>query len=95
MGNQQTVLTKRSIDTSSGRISYTEAGSGPVALFLAPYSLDRCLIRRAAAAQDCERSYQRVSGDDRRFRQSLLRTIGVGNLASWIARQAVTSGVWK
>jgi hypothetical protein len=28
MGNQQTALTKRSIDTPSGRISYTEAGSG-------------------------------------------------------------------
>src|SRR5262249_14863774 len=34
MGNQQTVLTKRSIDIPSGRISYTEAGSGPVALFV-------------------------------------------------------------
>jgi pimeloyl-ACP methyl ester carboxylesterase len=34
MGNQQTALTKRSIDTPSGRISYTEAGSGPVALFV-------------------------------------------------------------
>ena len=28
MGNQQTVLTKRSIDTPWGRISYTEPGSG-------------------------------------------------------------------
>ncbi len=35
MGNQQTALTKRNIDTPSGRISYTEAGSGPVALFVA------------------------------------------------------------
>src|SRR6516165_6302718 len=34
MGNQQTALTKRSIDTPSGRISYTEAGSGPVAMFV-------------------------------------------------------------
>jgi len=30
MGNQQTALTKRSIDTPSGR----EAGSGPMALFV-------------------------------------------------------------
>src|SRR6266849_7076772 len=34
MGNQQTALIKRSIDTPSGRISYTEAGSGPMALFV-------------------------------------------------------------
>src|SRR6266851_3054584 len=34
MGNRQTALAKRSIDTPSGRISYTEAGSGPVALFV-------------------------------------------------------------
>jgi hypothetical protein len=33
-GNRQTALTKRSIDTPSGRISYTEAGSGPMALFV-------------------------------------------------------------
>ena len=33
MGNQQTALTKRSIDTPSERISYTEAGSSPMALF--------------------------------------------------------------
>ena len=40
MGNQQTALTKRSIDTPSGRISYTEAGSGPVALFVHGVVLD-------------------------------------------------------
>jgi len=34
LGNHQTALTKRSIDTRSGRISYTEAGSGPMALFV-------------------------------------------------------------
>ena len=34
MGNQQTALIKRSIGTPSGRIGYTEAGSGPLALFV-------------------------------------------------------------
>jgi hypothetical protein len=31
---QQAALTVRSIETASGRISYAEAGSGPVALFV-------------------------------------------------------------
>src|SRR3989441_12898142 len=34
MSNQQTALTIRSIETPSGRISYAEAGTGPVALFV-------------------------------------------------------------
>ena len=34
MSDQHTALTTRSIDTPSGRISYIEAGSGPVALFV-------------------------------------------------------------
>src|SRR6202171_199118 len=46
MGNQQTVLTKRSIDTPSGRISYTEAGSGPVALFVHGVVLNKHVWRR-------------------------------------------------
>src|SRR5229473_7720737 len=46
MGNQQTVLTKRSIDTPSGRISYTEAGSGPVALFVHGVVLNKHFWRR-------------------------------------------------
>src|SRR5712672_3055998 len=45
MGNQQTALTKRSIDTPSGRISYTEAGSGPVALFVHGVVLNKHLWR--------------------------------------------------
>ena len=46
MGNQQTVLTKRSIDTPSGRISYMEAGSGPVALFVHGVVLNKHVWRR-------------------------------------------------
>jgi pimeloyl-ACP methyl ester carboxylesterase len=46
MGNQQTALTKRSIDTPSGRISYTEAGSGPVALFVHGVVLNKHVWRR-------------------------------------------------
>src|SRR5215472_2153377 len=46
MGNQQTVLTKRSIDTPSGRISYTEAGSGPMALFVHGVVLNKHVWRR-------------------------------------------------
>jgi pimeloyl-ACP methyl ester carboxylesterase len=34
MSDQQTASTTRSIDTPSGRISYSEAGSGPAALFV-------------------------------------------------------------
>src|SRR3977135_1087552 len=46
MGNQQTVLTKRRIDPPSGRISYTEAGSGPVALFVHGVVLNKHVWRR-------------------------------------------------
>ena len=46
MGNQQAVLTKRSIDTPSGRISYTETGSGPVALFVHGVVLNKHVWRR-------------------------------------------------
>jgi len=46
MGNQQTALTKRSIDTPSGRISYTEAGSGPMALFVHGVVLNKHVWRR-------------------------------------------------
>src|SRR5258708_33186743 len=46
MGNQQTALIKRSIDTPSGRISYTEAGSGPVALFVHGVVLNKHVWRR-------------------------------------------------
>ena len=46
MGNQQTAPTKRSIDTPSGRISYTEAGSGPVALFVHGVVLNKHVWRR-------------------------------------------------
>src|ERR1700751_6408913 len=49
MGNQQTPLTKRSIDTPSGRIGYSEAGSGPVALFVHGVVLNKHLWRRQLA----------------------------------------------
>ena len=45
MSNQQTTLTIRSIETPSGRISYVEAGSGPVALFVHGVVLNKHLWR--------------------------------------------------
>ena len=45
MSNQQTGSTIRSIETPSGRISYTEAGSGPVALFVHGVVLNKHLWR--------------------------------------------------
>jgi pimeloyl-ACP methyl ester carboxylesterase len=49
MGNRQTALTTRSIDTPSGRISYAEAGSGPVALFVHGVLLNKHLWRHQMA----------------------------------------------
>jgi pimeloyl-ACP methyl ester carboxylesterase len=49
MSNRQTALTTRSIDTPSGRISYTEAGSGPVALFVHGVVLNKHIWRRQLA----------------------------------------------
>jgi len=45
MSNQQTTLTIRSIETPSGRISYAEAGSSPVALFVHGVVLNKHLWR--------------------------------------------------
>src|SRR6266853_5285584 len=45
MSNQQTTSTIRSIEIPSGRISYTEAGSGPVALFVHGVVLNKHLWR--------------------------------------------------
>ena len=49
MSNQQTASTIRSIETPSGRISYAEAGSGPVALFVHGVVLNKHLWRRQLA----------------------------------------------
>ena len=45
MSTRQTALTVRSIETVSGRISYVEAGSGPVALFVHGVLLNKHLWR--------------------------------------------------
>ncbi len=45
MGDRQIALTTRSIDTPSGRISYSETGSGPVALFVHGVLLNKHLWR--------------------------------------------------
>src|SRR6266852_1907713 len=45
MSNQQTTSTIRNIEIPSGRISYTEAGSGPVALFVHGVVLNKHLWR--------------------------------------------------
>ena len=45
MSNQQTTSTIRSIEIPSGRISYAEAGSGPVALFVHGVVLNKHLWR--------------------------------------------------
>src|ERR1700731_3088978 len=49
MSNQQTTLTIRHIETPSGRISYVEAGSGPVALFVHGVVLNKHLWRHQVA----------------------------------------------
>src|SRR6202051_1770147 len=46
MSNQQTTPTIRSIEIPSGRISYAEAGSGPVALFVHGVVLNKHVWRR-------------------------------------------------
>src|SRR5882757_4727185 len=45
----QTALTTRSVETLSGRISYVEAGAGPVALFVHGVLLNKHLWRRQLA----------------------------------------------
>jgi pimeloyl-ACP methyl ester carboxylesterase len=49
MSSQHTVLTTRSIDTATGRISYIEAGSGFVALFVHGVLLNKHLWRHQMA----------------------------------------------
>jgi pimeloyl-ACP methyl ester carboxylesterase len=49
MNSQQAALTVRSIETASGRISYAEAGSGPVALFVHGALLNKHLWRHQLA----------------------------------------------
>src|SRR6516225_3656871 len=46
MSSQQTLIRTHSVDTPSGRISYTEAGSGPVALFVHGVVLNKHVWRR-------------------------------------------------
>jgi pimeloyl-ACP methyl ester carboxylesterase len=50
MGNQQIESTIRTIETPSGRISYAEAGSGPVALFVHGVVLNKHLWRHQMSA---------------------------------------------
>src|SRR5258708_39880611 len=49
MTSHQTAPTPRSIQTSSGRISYVEAGAGPLALFVHGVLLNKHLWRRQLA----------------------------------------------
>jgi pimeloyl-ACP methyl ester carboxylesterase len=49
MSKQQTALTVRRIETPSGRMSYAEAGSGPVALFVHGVIMNKHLWRRQLA----------------------------------------------
>src|SRR3984893_2367875 len=49
MGAQQTASTIRSVQTPSGRISYAEAGSGPVTLFVHGVVLNKHVWRRQLA----------------------------------------------
>jgi pimeloyl-ACP methyl ester carboxylesterase len=49
MSKQRTALTVRSIETPSGRMSYAEAGSGPVALFVHGVIMNKHLWRRQLA----------------------------------------------
>src|SRR5580692_12334650 len=49
MSNPQTVSTSHSVNVPSGRISYTEAGSGPVALFVHGVVLNKHVWRHQLA----------------------------------------------
>src|ERR1700688_3988472 len=49
MNMKKSALTTHGIQTSSGRISYVEAGSGPVALFVHGVLLNKHLWRRQMA----------------------------------------------
>jgi pimeloyl-ACP methyl ester carboxylesterase len=49
MSNQQTPISADSVETPSGRISYTSAGSGPVALFVHGVVLNKHLWRHQLA----------------------------------------------
>jgi len=49
MTTTQTEFTTRSVETASGRISYAEAGAGPVALFVHGVLLNKHLWRRQLA----------------------------------------------
>src|ERR1700704_766940 len=49
MSNQQAAVATRSIETSSGRISYNEAGSGPVALFVHGVVMNKRIWHRQLA----------------------------------------------
>src|ERR1700721_770140 len=57
MSNQQTPSTTRSIEIPSGRISYTEAGSGPVALFVHGVVLNKHLWRHQLSGMSDIRRY--------------------------------------
>src|SRR5215469_18558925 len=50
MSNRQTLVTTHSVETPSGRISYSWAGSGPVALFVHGVLLNKHLWRHQLAA---------------------------------------------
>jgi pimeloyl-ACP methyl ester carboxylesterase len=50
MSNRQTPVTTHSVETPSGRISYSSAGSGPVALFVHGVVLNKHLWRHQLAA---------------------------------------------
>ena len=49
MNNQQAAVTTRSIETPSGHISYNEAGSGPVALFVHGVVMNKHIWHRQLA----------------------------------------------
>jgi pimeloyl-ACP methyl ester carboxylesterase len=49
MSNRQTLVTTHSVETPSGRISYSSAGSGPVALFVHGVVLNKHLWRHQLA----------------------------------------------
>src|SRR5215469_16111285 len=49
MSSQQTFITTHSVETPSGRIGYTEAGRGPVALFVHGVVLNKHLWRHQLA----------------------------------------------
>ena len=71
MSSQSTSTTTHRVETPSGRISYTAAGAGPVALFVHGVVLNKHLWRhQLAGLSDIRRFWRMATPRSRRTRRS-------------------------